>query len=143
MSAYMVQDKTINDAIAFLSKFTNNDKWIPRPIEKLGYDLTKREDRERLAKDLFVLNVDGVEARYGKGQAKEFRPLDFKFVDRASSANRLNIYQCIKSLRCLMYQCSEGNVPERDLYRAIEEVISALQGHLVNSLPQYDKAEWA
>lgn len=142
MSAYIVEDKTINDSIAFLKTYTVVESWILKPLNKLGYDLTKKEDRERLAKDLFVLNIDGVEARYGKGQTQQFRPLNFKFVNKASSASRLSIIQCIKSLHCLMYQCSEGNVPERDLFKAMETVIHNLEGHVVACMPEYDKAEW-
>lgn len=142
MSAFVVQDKTINDSIAFLKSTIDNDNWILNPLSKLGYDLSNRTDRERLAKDLFKLNIDGVNERYGDNQAQQFRPLDFKFVDGISSTKRMNIYQCIKSLRCLIYQCSEGTVPERDLFKAIEEVVGRLAMHVVSSMPQYDKAEW-
>lgn len=143
MSAFMVEDRTINDPVAFLKDFTRDDNWILKPLAKLGYDLAKREDRERLAKDLFVLNIDGVNARYGENQAQEFRPLDFTFVDGVSSPKRLNIVQCVKSLRCLIYQCSEGDVPQRDLYKAMEQVLCKLEAHVVRNLPAYDKAEWA
>jgi hypothetical protein len=142
MSAFVVNDKTINDSIAFMETLTNNNSWMLNPLSELGYDLSSRADRERLGKDLFNLNVDGVNERYGDNQAQAFRPLDFKFVDGISSTKRLNIYQCIKSLRCLLYQCSEGNVPEQNLFKALEEVVGRLDRHVVNSLPQYEKAEW-
>ena len=142
MSAFMVSDETINDPIAFLKSFTNQDSWILSSLLELGYIFGNEISREKLAKDLFQLNIEAIEQRYGKGQAKEFRALNFKFVDRCSKPNRNNIYQCCKSLHCLMYQCSEGDVPEKELYKAMKEVIHKLEAHIVNSLPAYVRAAW-
>jgi hypothetical protein len=142
MSAFMVEDRTINDSVAFLKSLTNTQSWILTPFVGLGYELKNMTDRERLAKDLFQLNIYGVNARYGDNQAQEFRPLNFHFKDKVSSAKRFNIIQCIKSLHCLIYQCSEGNVPESCLFKATQSVIQNLESQVVSSMAAYDRAEW-
>jgi len=52
------------------------------------------------------------------------------------------LIQSFKSAQCLRYQCSEGNVPETELYKQLETLIAAMAESIVQELPEYDKAEW-
>ena len=92
--------------------------------------------RAKLA--MFDLNCEAVDQRYGPGQAEKFRPLDYKFQYLPHANN----FQALKSLRCWLYQCSEGNVPETELYKAFDEISAAICYGIVTRLPAYEAAQW-
>ena len=80
MSAFMVEDKTINIVVSILSRITRtNYTYLGRQFSDLGYNLETEEGKEKLGQDMFVLNLMGVDSRYGEGEAKGFRPLNYKF----------------------------------------------------------------
>jgi hypothetical protein len=133
MSAFVVEDKIINRVVTFISN-TGSKQTIK---DETGIDIGTFEGCELLGKAMFELNCNAVEQRYGAGEAKEFRDLDYGY--RPSVSNAVQVY---KSLRCWLYQCSEGNVPERLLYATMERVSDQLAHHIVSELKAYDKAEW-
>ncbi len=139
MSAYIVQDKTINRVVSFLAMDrSSGGEYLRRIIqEETGCDLLTREGKEALGQAMFDLNCNAVEQRYGKGEAKEFRDLDYTF-SLDISANR---FQAYKSLKCWRYQCSEGDVPEGSLlYATMEKVRGEMADDIVSSLPEYESA---
>ncbi len=84
MSAFIVEDETINKVIACLNSVENGPDhadWITRPLRNIAYigKLGKT-----LGEAMFALNVASVEERYGEGSATEFRPLDYQFKDIVS-----------------------------------------------------------
>lgn len=140
MSAFMVDDSTINTVVNKLA-FGRDLDWVRRELKEGGYDLEKCDEREMLAKDMFNLNVKGVNARYGEGEAEQFRPLDFKY--RLNDCN-ITLIQAYKSLSCWLYQCAEGDLPgDNFLYNLMDKIKGYLAEHIVSSLPEYDKAKWA
>lgn len=48
-----------------------------------------------------------------------------------------------KSLRCFLYQCSEGQVPDQPLYRALEAYADRLAVKVAEETPAYRAAAWA
>jgi hypothetical protein len=145
MSAFIVEDRTINIVVSFFNKVgmaghTNDYIWAVQPLVDLGYKLDTDLGCKRLAEEMFTLNCDSVEQRYGEGQAKEFRPLDFHYQFLGSGLNR---YQVLKSLRCLLYQCCEGNIPEQNqLYHALEQVSLMICYQIVTRSTEYEAAKW-
>lgn len=141
MSAYVVDDLTINKVISWL--YMESDHSVTRglcrrTLQKAGYDLVDSEDTERLANDLFSLNVRAVEEKYGEGSAREFRSLDFKYC----FAMPQDATRTVKALHCLLYQCSEGNVPEDPLYQVLQKIQQQIcRGIVVNSRA-YELADW-
>jgi len=139
MSAFMVEDITINRVVTWLkrevstSRFTLN--WLAGEYD---VDLTSDQWDEKLAQAMFQLNCDGVNARYGNGEAEKFRPLNFTYKPEMCHS----LVQVLKSLQCWKYQCSEGDVPETRLYRFFEEVAHHLALKIVMDLPGYTKATW-
>lgn len=125
MSAFMVEDVTINRVVTHIAQ--NED--LPR--FGLG-------NEANLGAAMFNLNIKGVEARYGDGEAKEFRPLDYKFEPAEASDA-----QVLKSLHCWLYQCSEGDIPETSrLYKLMRDYAEAM-GETVNvKSAAYRDAEW-
>jgi hypothetical protein len=139
MSAFMVEDQTINKVVTWLTREVSHNfpdmDWI---AHKYGVDLVSEKWDEKLAHAMFQLNCDGVNARYGKDEAENFRPLNFTYKREIYHSS----VQVLKSLRCWMYQCSEGDVPQTKLYRFFEEVGNYLALHIIMDLPEYDEAEW-
>lgn len=84
MSAFVVEDKTINIIVNFLEDESYRRDGVTygmlnRLLGRNGYDLTQPEQDRRLAWDLFKMNCQAVNGRYGEGRAKDFRSLAFRF----------------------------------------------------------------
>ena len=45
-------------------------------------------------------------------------------------------------MSCLLYQCSEGKVPNRRLYDELNRAAGELAQAIVQDLPEYEKASW-
>lgn len=141
MSAFVVQDKTINQVVSLLHLGILSG-CIPlelglTKISEAGFDLNTQDGPRQLAEEMFALNVAAVNARYGKGEAEKFRPLDFKY--QIVSVSRV---QVIKSLESWLYQCTEGNVPATRVYQAMEDVLSALCIDFVHRTKEYMEGKW-
>jgi len=139
MSAFMVNDKTINSVVTWLTREVSTSHFtMDQLARKYNVDLVSDKWDEKLANAIFQLNCDGVNARYGNGEAEKFRPLNFSYQPE----HDFSLVQVIKSLQCWLYQCCEGEVRQTKLYRFFEEVENHLALKIVMELPEYTKAEW-
>ena len=138
MSAYIVEDATINRIVSFLALNRDGD-WYRRLIkDNTGCDLVTPEGQRNLANAMFNLNCKAIDERYGEGQAKEFRDLDFKY--RREIPDRMKAYT---SLKCWLYQCTEGSVPDESLlYSTMNQIKGEIADDIVSSLPAYQAAKW-
>ena len=139
MSAFLVEDKTITHIVYWLSneKFLFSE--IPYKLKGLGFDMAKVGWEEKLGLAMFQLNIDGVEARYGKGEAVKFRKMDYHYRPTELAP----LAQVLKSLQCWLYQCNEGAVPETELYQLFDDDIRGyLMSKIISLLPEYEEAEW-
>lgn len=138
MSAFVVSNPCIVRIVRFLTKCVNStgmDRSIADPVRALQYNLP--DDERKLANDMLAMNNDAVNQRYREtGGETKIPQRDF------STSEKLNAVVVYKSLSCFIYQCSEGNVPERDLYKALEKVQTRLADYIVSELPEYDAAPW-
>jgi len=147
MSAFVVQDKTINRVIhALATDYNGYFGYVSRKIGgavkvPIGYNhihLIDDEWEQKLGQAMFALNCDAVNQRYGPDQAQEFRPLDYKWQSEPCT-----LMQSYKALQCWHYQCSEGNVPDTsELYKAMEDLCNVMAHHLVSAMPAYETAGW-
>ena len=139
MSAFIVEDKIINRIVNILVYETRRGDFshtLQEGLSKLGYDLTDHASAEKLAKDMFELNVNAVNQRYGE---KEQTP-KFTYIP----GNFTSTIQAFKSLHCWIYQCTEGDVPNSNLYKFFAEIFdNYLARKIVFDLPEYDAAEWS
>ena len=139
MSAFIVEDSTINRVVAWLAReVSTNHFTLHQLARKYDNDFVSNEWEEKLAKAMFQLNCDGVNARYGVGEAGKFRPLNFTY----QPVHNFSLVQVLKSLQCWLYQCNEGDIPMTKLYQFFAEVENHLALKIVVSLPEYDKAIW-
>lgn len=124
MSAFFVTDKTIADAV--------------QCMKECGIA------RDGLARDLWNLNVLALQHRYGANPT-DYEDTISAYADPQPSSNP---YQLLKSTNCLIYQCSEGDVPDMPLYIELERASEALSNKLGgpdlsgNRDARYDTAEW-
>lgn len=137
MSCFVVDNKTINRFLTFF--YFGNDCLHDTIKTKLAENKINTEDFIQLDKfgtKLLKMNIDAFEYRYDKKTIK--RGLDsYKF-----EISECSIYQALKSLSCFLYQCSEENIPKRKLYKLLREIERNMELHIINGLPEYEKAEW-
>ena len=134
MSAYLVEDKTINNIVNWLYRELPQNYYLTEELKKVGYSA---EDLEKLAKDMFKLNITSLNQRYGS--ARGFRDLNFRY----QLTYGIPKIQVLKSLQCWLYQCAEGNVVRKKLYRFFNEVVKVcLMSKIIYELPEYDEARW-
>jgi len=140
MSAFVVDDKTINGVIAFfyVKSLGNGRYWPNRILAEHGFDVTTEEGRESLGIEMFNLNAKAVNVRYGEDEAKKFRPFDYIYLP----VMPLTRMQAFKSLGCWMYQCTEEDVPEMSLYQLMKRVHHHLAVDIVRDLPAWKQAKW-
>jgi len=136
MSAYVVEDETINGVVAWLVADAQGSGQVAVDVLRShGYG---QENFERLARAMFQLNVEAVRQRYDEDEPMLQHPQEFNYVSMMPPTDA----QALKSLKCWLYQCSEGHVPESALYRMFREVERAIAVEIVSKLPEYEAAAW-
>lgn len=108
--------------------------------------LNEKDVFEKLRK----MNIDAVNHRYGKNK-KMYDELGYsegydiwKSVELNDSLVQIQSwhYQLLKSLHHYIYQCSEGKIPDTELYKGIEKLINNLENFIATNQPEYEEAEW-
>lgn len=115
---------------------------FPKEIETLF----RGESDERIFNGLAGTNLSALEARYGqKGAAEMYDGKDYEEghdIWKSGGGVQAWHYQLLKSLHCYLYQCSEGDVYNTPIYKAIEKLSERLTEYIVFHLPEYKEAEW-
>lgn len=136
MSSYIVEDETINKVVSYLANGRDLE-WLRRNLAEKGYDLETYQGKIKLGEDMFRLNLRGTSERY-QGGVEDFRPLDYKFH---LEINYTPI-SALKALACWLYQCSEGDVPEMELYKLMSEIKGDLAYHILSMTEEYNRSRW-
>jgi hypothetical protein len=142
MSAFIVADKTINNVVNWLDRAlgeTYGTITIRQKLLEQGFDASAADWAERLGYAMLQLNIIAVDARYGSGEAKRFRPLDYHY----EVPEPVPLVQILKSMQCWLYQCNEGDVPETALYMLFDNDVQLyLMTEIIDALPEYQNAYW-
>jgi hypothetical protein len=139
MSAFMVEDKTINYVVNWLRREIDRLPIISHKLKTVGFDTGESGWAEKLGQAMFQLNRNAVDARYGNGEAAKFRQLDYRF----EHTEAVSLMQVLKSLQCWLYQCTEGDVPETALFGLFDtDVQMYLMDKIITALPEYEQADW-
>lgn len=140
MSAYMVDESTLNMIVAGLSRLENTvDYRVPKP-SRVNENFAGIQFSWRLGefwKMFYDLNVKGLVERYPTSY-EELVGHDYKY----SPVGAPDDIQLLKSIQCLLYQASEGDVVKDPTYVALSDVATALAFSIVERTPQYEKANW-
>jgi len=140
MSSYIVENKTINKIVSWL--FWNNDvilkDTIKSELKKLGkgFDLTLSENCEVLGLAMIKLNCEAVSQRYDE-KIYEKAINGYKYEDI-----KVTELQALKALVCFIYQCSEGDVPKRKLYKVLSRIETHMFKNIVYKMPKFEAAKW-
>lgn len=155
MSAYIATNETYNNVLSGLSVFGNSTLWqfdsLKRSVDNLkGYLQTVIDQPEVIsAKDcikaLYGLNVEAIKQRYpdtANDIEKNWGSPEMINTDQLSPNYNIDIYQFLKSLENVSYQCSEGDVIDSPLYKLLQEVINATMYTICHSNERYEQANW-
>lgn len=141
MSAFIVSDITLQNIVRFLdldARFTNSSKCygcLHHLLIKQGFNLNYPEHRDRLIKEMALLNRQGVNVRYDENELE----MPVRYID----AMPPTLMQAYKSLGCFLYQCCEGDIPEKsDLYKMFDEIKNQMAHSIVSNLNEYNDAKW-
>jgi hypothetical protein len=141
MSAFMVEDTTINIVVNWLRRDVDLDRFsrIPHKLTELGFDASVPGWAEALGYMMFQVNIQAVDSRYGSGEAGKFRKLAYRY----QISEPVPLVQVLKSLQCWLYQCCEGDVPQTEIYKLFDrDVQMFLMSKIIDTLPEYQQAEW-
>ena len=121
-------------------------------------DTSAKDAPTRIGRLLFTMNIEAVYQRYPDTQdAPENMPgpigddgrstalsmaANYRYTFRLADAGAHSLVQGYKSLTCPRYQCSEGDVPESDLFKALNDAIGEVAGAYIESRPEYETAAW-
>ena len=143
MSAVIVEDEIINSPLGlFYTEAVGSGVYdeIPRRLKQAGYNIGEDETEIiRLAEEMFRLNCEAVNQRYGEGAAESFRELNFKYQFMPGTS----AVQAYQALSCWLYQCTEGDIPKSSpLYEVINKISDVLAHRIAMNTPECKKARW-
>jgi hypothetical protein len=125
MSAYVVRKETLDRALTLLL-FEGVVK-SPEELNEFG-------------RKLWNMNVDAVEQLYRQHDWIGERAKAQLYVYEQPKVDSLAQYY--KSLRCLRYQCAEGDVPQTPLYRTLDEVCERPHLKKLEGTDVWNRADW-
>ena len=100
-------------------------------------------DSETLADAMLAMNIDAFRQRYGM---KTLLADDLDYIDldkrRWYPLEALSDVQMYKSLQCFLYQCCEGNVDEKPLYKTLSAIRGLMAPFIKEGSQEYEAAEW-
>jgi hypothetical protein len=139
MSAFLVDKTTIDRVVTVIDYERKRSMYFKNDLEKeLKSDFSDHNWRTTLGQEMWDLNQLALGYRYGD----EKENLHYEYVDVYML---LNHTQSFKSMQCWLYQCLEGDIPEKSkLYQFFKEkVLAFLAVRIVESSQEYEEAEWA
>lgn len=104
-----------------------------------GAPLANEAEVTETGRKLYAMNQQALVERYNDNTpAPEFtgqrmRPLTY---------SKQELVQIYKSMHCLLYQCSEGDVPDSELFKQLELAAGAVASRIVNMMHEYQQATW-
>jgi hypothetical protein len=135
MSAFLVEEKTLHRILSCLDEELQGPSGLQAKFEQdLGVNFSG-DWKTALGQKMWDVNQLALSYRYG--DPREERWYRFSSVP----CSRVQAY---KSLKCWLYQCCEGDIPEASkLYRFFDTVVLL---HIANAIlvtsPEYAQAEW-
>ena len=161
MSSFMMKAEsiaTIADFISTVFNDKNNNTHMAiqgesyKTIEKLQpqNSYIKTVSIKAVYAALSEMNCNALNQRYihdDKAEPEQF-PKDYNHFEVARNYRDgafeipISYYQLSKSIDCYLYQCSEGNVPESALYKAIQSIRNTLANWIIRNTIAYNAANW-
>jgi hypothetical protein len=133
MSAFVVEDKTINRIVTYLLEDNRGGEYHRRELAAL-IGCSNENLAHELGTAMLLLNQQAVNERYGD----EDLGTNYTFKREPTTD-----VQAFKSLQCWGYQCSEGDVPETKLFKMMAKLESTWADAIIRKhVRAYEGAEW-
>ena len=130
MSAFLVGDDTIDTIVTYVAGCETSCYG--------KFDLTTPEGKTAFGQTLLKMNGESLRQRYGDNE-----PLPvYTYDGPACGMPTQSKVQTFKSIRCFLYQCAEGDVPRKRLFKDIDRMSMNLAHSIINDLPEYETAVW-
>src|SRR3954468_10925024 len=130
MSAFIVNDSIINKIVTWFHCEVVSNTYLQRLAEGCGVPV----DVHQLAQAMKDLNYDGVNQRYDESNKPE------RITYHPVLSTLPAVY---KALQCWLYQCTEGDVPERAFYKFFDQTAKLyLADQIISLVPEYKDADW-
>lgn len=142
MSAYVVDNETIDKIIAFIKvNIINNLVNAPCLKEFLHATTNKEINRacQNLGTKMYMLNVGSVRQRYDDADEAGMIGQAYVYTAINKTVTDIEIY---KAIQCWLYQSCEGEAINSSLYIDFREILFQIANSIIRSLPEYSKAEW-
>ena len=139
MSAFMVNTNVMAKVVTAILQNTNRFSTIQtfrgRLVDNPLTDAQKVAGTQ-IGRKLFLMNRKALRVRYGSGEHLRFPEFVFEKWAGATPVEQF------AAMRCLLYQCCEGRVPDSTLYDELNHAAGELAQRIVQDLPEYEKAPW-
>ena len=141
MSSFIVEDETINRIVSYLSYAQYQEFWQRQIKKKYNFDLKAFEGRQSLGRFMFNMNVKATGQRYSESEfgIGDMRSMIFEYNDSVWAGDTLQVY---KSIKCWLYQCSEGSVFDSEDYKFFERIQGSIADDIIDKMPEYENAVW-
>lgn len=126
MSAFVVDNVVIDRILAGCRIMLNEGCHLPSPAFVGSFQMVGQR--------LLTMNNEAYNQRY-----QETAPAPEYVYSPAPEGNTM--LSSFKAAECLLYQCSEGNVPETPLFKALQELANQMACFIVRRTPGYDLAK--
>lgn len=107
---------------------------VAETIDKIQWMIDSQDPSDAFGRRLLKLNCEAYNLRY---DTKVACPrYVFKQPVQSGKAS------CLKAMQCWLYQCSEGDIPETELYKFIEQEANKLAMKIAMNTKEYEEAAW-
>lgn len=127
MSAYIVSDETINKILGYL-EYCEYSEFKHAIRDGLG-----AVTQEELGGMMAQSNCDAVNSRYA--DSNEVPTYTYRFKSAL-------LPEAYKALKCLIYQFSEGDVPNSPIYKAMDRTSNLMAHRIAMMTPEVSAAKW-
>jgi hypothetical protein len=131
MSAFVVEKSTIDAIVTYVMTAAKQGEISHLQYAIPGFEIPT--NAQRFGQALLNMNIEAVDQRYKEMSDRETYHYNPRLED---------LVVVYKAMECLIYQCSEGDVPESVLYQALERIKNELGSRIISGLPEYEEAVW-
>lgn len=137
MSAFIVSTETMHRVVKAIDDAMNHEGIFGADFERAepGFLIRTAGDLDALGQALFALNADAVNQRYNEKD----EPPTYTYRPLGPVTDPEKYF----AIACLIYQCSEGNVPERGLYKALQNLENSIARGIAHNLASARNVPWA
>lgn len=145
MSAFIVENLTINRVVAFLLR--SDARELREPLREAGFDLSSAaglgDEAERLGYAMGNVNWLSYNRLYAMPEYRG-RPALFGLTAYSyhfSWEHEASAVDAYKALQCWLYQSCEHGCDQAPVWRALRKVCDRLAHQIVYDLPAYQRSE--